>query len=223
MSDPYKDPLYVPCNVFTLSETEASIALRDGWKIFLGQYPDKNQLALLYAQSALETGRWKIMRNYNFGNIKRMPDEKFTMFRCNEILKGKLQWFDPPHPQTMFRAYDSASIGAKEYIKFLAGKDNYKKAWHEVIAGDPVKYSYALADAHYYTANRELYTKGVIRLADEFKRNYDHIMAGQPIDSREIFYPEDKAIVQALIGKTAQLSIEEYFAYSNNMAHEVAA
>jgi hypothetical protein len=220
--DPYKDPLYIPCSTLSLTLPEAAVALRNGWKIFFGQYPEKKQLALLFAQSALETGRWKIMRNYNFGNIKKATGEKFTMFRCNEIIKGKLLWFDPPHIQTMFRAYDSADIGAKEYIKFLATRDRYIKAWHEVIVGDPVKYSYALADAGYYTANKELYTRGIIRLAEEFKKNYDLLMAGQPVELKETFLPEEKALIYSLIDKTTKMSLDEYFAYANNMPSEAA-
>src|SRR5690242_20203330 len=98
----------IEAKITTLSENEAVHILRESWFKLFNHYPSNDTLALLYAQSALETGRWKKIYNYNFGNIKRNGDEDYCMFKCNEIINGKTIWFNPPHRQTWFRAYPSA-------------------------------------------------------------------------------------------------------------------
>jgi hypothetical protein len=186
----YDDPEYMELNEKPLEEAEAVYALREAWKRIYGEYPKNPSLALLYAQSALETGRWKKMRCNNFGNIKKIhADPKrniqgdghyFTMFRCNEILKGKVEWFDPPHLYTHFRAYKTPTDGAEDYIKFVSQKTRYKKAWQEVLNGDPIGYCYELKKAGYYTASLEKYTKGVTSLTREFLSKKDKLLAWEP-------------------------------------------
>lgn len=201
MVDWYKDKQYVPKFTRKLSEAEATYSLREAWRIVYGKYPEDKSLALLWAQSALETGRWKIIRNNNFGNIKkRHPNPKykikddghdFTMFRCNEILwdnklkKSVVKWFDPPHTQTHFRAYPSPVDGAEDYIRFLSQKKRYKKVWKQVILGDPVAYSHELKVAKYYTASEKKYTKGVVSLTNEFLRKKDKLLAWEPPEKPE--------------------------------------
>lgn len=163
-----------------LSEGEAVYALREAWKKLYGEYPSNDSLALLYAQTALETGRWRSIWCYNFGNIKRSGDEDYCMFRCNEVINGKLEWFDPPHRQTWFRAYPSALDGAYDYICFLSQKKRYKSAWEAIKIGNPTLYSHNLKVAGYYTANETLYTKGVVSLTNEFKRKADKLLAWTP-------------------------------------------
>lgn len=196
MADWYKDKQYVPKFTRKLSEAEATHALREAWKIVYGDYPQDKSLALLWAQSALETGRWKIIRNNNFGNIKKRhanPKYKikddghdFTMFRCNELLwdrklkKTVVKWFDPPHIQTHFRAYPTPIEGAEDYIRLLSKKKNYAKVWKQVLAGDPVAYSHELKVAKYYTASEKKYTKGVVSLTSEFMRRKDKLLAWEP-------------------------------------------
>jgi hypothetical protein len=213
-----------------LAQGEAAVALREGWKTYFGQYPSQHSLALLWAQSALETGRWKFIHCYNFGNIKKKHDNPrykqeddghdWCMFRCNEIINGKVYWFDPPHPQTHFRAYTDAHDGALDYIRLLVSKTRYAGAWHQVITGgSPQEYSHQLKLGGYYTASESLYTKGVVRLTNEFNRRYDELIhwttSSVKAEKHEsiihLLSDEEKAEVIAVMGSNTQLALDEYF------------
>jgi hypothetical protein len=130
----------------------------------------REAIALLVAQSALETGRWRSIHWYNFGNIKPGAGwlGDYCQFRCNEVIAGKVQWFDPPHPQTSFRAYASPLAGAQDYLDFLSKKSRYRGAWVRALAGDPVGFSRELRRAGYYTASEAIYTKAIVSLYAEF-------------------------------------------------------
>lgn len=153
-----------------LNELEAAQYLAEAWNSLYGEYPSTESLAVLWAKTALETGRWKSIHCYNWGNIKKSANENYCMFRCSEIIKGKEQWFDPPHPQTWFRAYETATEGALDYLRFLSQNKRYAKAWEAVHKGDPALFCHELKAGGYYTASESLYTHGVVSLTNEFKK-----------------------------------------------------
>jgi len=174
------DPKFMDSKVTPLTEEEATYYLRTAWKKIYGVYPLRDNLALLWAQSLGETGRWKLLRCNNWGNIKRRGDWKWTSYDAGEVINGKHQMFYPYHPQTHFAAWDSPLEGAEAYIRFLSGKKRYKKAWIELMAGDPVAYCRELKAGGYFTADLAHYTRGVVRLTKEFKRKSDALMAWEP-------------------------------------------
>lgn len=192
-TDWFNHPQYIPDEKRIVSEQEAVYALREGWKNVYNEYPSDNSLAILYAQTCLETGRFKVgFYNNNFGNIKADLNYKnlggehyFTMFKAGEIFNGKEEIFHPPHIQTHFRAYKTLIKGAEDYILFLSKRTRYQSAWKELMKGRPKEYSYALSANGYYTANREKYTAGVVRLFEEFHRRKDELMSWQPIEDQE--------------------------------------
>jgi len=228
-----------------ISEGEAAFSLREGWKSLYNSYPSADSLALLWSQWALETGRGKVIHCYNFGNIKkRYANPKYNitddghdwcMFRCSEIIKGKEEWFDPPHIQTHFRAYDSSIKGATDYIRFVSQRSRYKDAWQQVLAGSPVGYSHELKKAGYYTASETLYTKGIVRLTNEFKGKYDKLMQWTPpeIDGTtseqhpaandHLFSDEDKKHILNVIGLSLNQSVNDYFSRTDRIDHEIKA
>jgi len=194
----FQHSLYIPPEKLSITEAEGTYALREGWKKLYKKYPSDNSLAILWAQVVLETGRFKVgFHNGNFGNIKkRWPNPKygitddghyFTMFRAGEVLNGRHQMFDPPHKQTHFRAYESIIDGAEDYIKFVSQKARYKKAWAELIKGDPKAYSHELKVAGYYTANEERYTNGVVRLFEEFLKRKEELLTLDESSKAKIF------------------------------------
>jgi hypothetical protein len=104
-------------------------------------------IAILTAQSALETGNWKSIWNYNWGNVKAGQSWKwdYTCIKLNEVINGVTQWFAPEgalgrnkngpvieakydvppgHPQTRMRAFPTALDGALDHIAFLALDSN---------------------------------------------------------------------------------------------------
>jgi len=191
MQDYTKSELYLEPQTTILSETDAAKALFIAFKNVWGAPPKRESLAILFAQTALETGRFKLMRNFNWGNIKkRLPSSdkyKFTMFRCGEIINGKQHFFDPPHPETAFRAYESAEGGAEDYISLLLNKSTFKPAWEQLIAGNPEQYSLELYKGKYYTANPTIYTSVLKKIYSQFLKNWD--------ENKDLIIPVDQEIL----------------------------
>lgn len=155
-----------------------------------GKHPTDDTLSLALAKTALETGRWKYIHCYNWGNIKagKAYVGQYTSFACNEVLGGKVVWFapggrldgkggsvvaepspvPPGHYQTRFRAYANQFDGAYEYVDFVAS-GRYVDAWKELLVGDSDGYVQALHDKGYFTADPAVYGKGVKSLQAEFK------------------------------------------------------
>jgi hypothetical protein len=149
-----------------LTLDEAIEAFAKAYFRCMGSEVRAGTLACLVAQSALESGNWKHMHGYNFGNIKASPDWDglFMMFRCNEVIGGNVVWFDPPHFQTHFRAYATAAEGAQEQIKFHL-RERYKGSWHHAYLGDAHAFAMTLGEEGYYTADRVSYSKAVASIA----------------------------------------------------------
>jgi flagellum-specific peptidoglycan hydrolase FlgJ len=131
---------------------------------------------VLLSQWAFETGRGKACHCYNIGNIKHVPGDghDFTQFRCNEIIGGKMVWFDPPNPATSFRAYETLALGVADYLRVL--QKTFASAWPAVLAGDPAAFAVSLHNAHYYTADPSVYSRNLVSLFREF----DHTMPPDP-------------------------------------------
>jgi hypothetical protein len=153
-----------------ITPLDVARALRAGWLRLFETVPADQQVAVLMAQSALETGRWKSCWNYNLGNIKGGGKWKgdTCQFRCNEVLGGVVQWFDPPHPQTTFRAYPNLTDAAADYLWLL--RRRFSVAWEPVLRGDPVAFSQALKAQRYYTAPEPPYTRAVKSLFGTYLR-----------------------------------------------------
>lgn len=143
-------------------------ALRAAWSKLFERTPSDATVALLMAQSALETGRWRSCWNFNLGNIKGLGKwaGDTCQFRLNEVIDGKVVWFDPPHPQTTMRAYPTLEAASEDYLWLLHRR--FAVAWPHVLRPDPVAFSQALSRAHYYTAPEPPYTRAVVSLFSEF-------------------------------------------------------
>lgn len=180
---------YVEPVVTKLTLGEAIACMRQGIHVATGTPPSDPALALALAKTALETGRWQKMWNYNWGNVKCNDDYDgmYTCFPCNEVLNGKVVWFSPQgqltrkdgdmtglawavppgHPQTRFRAYANGFDGAQQYAEFVAN-GRYRDAWERLLEGDPAGYVHALKLRGYFTADEDTYLRGVDRLYREF-------------------------------------------------------
>ena len=181
------DPNFIDSVETPLTEEQACYYLKEAWNNIYNEYPKLESLALLWSQSKGETGHWKKMRCYNWGNIKRRlndPNLKWTSYEAGENLtiNGKYGYymFYPYHPQTHFAAWTDPLEAAEYYIRFLSKRIRYKKAWQKVIEGDVVGYCLELKKAGYFTAELEHYTKGMIWLVNDFKKKADKLMAWKP-------------------------------------------
>ena len=81
-------------------------------------------------------------------------------------------WIEPKHPWCRFRAFQSLSEGAIDYISLLSNR--FQKAWPAVIEGDPALFSHYLHEQHYYTADEGAYTRGLVSLY--------HTLSQLPVD-----------------------------------------
>jgi hypothetical protein len=169
--------LLTPCSALDYVRS-----IRSGLETITGKTPPNGQVAVLTAQSALESGRWRSMHRFNPGNIKASQDYAYfyTQFRCNEVIGGKLEWFDPPHPQTNFRAFMNLDTGVLDYLRFLSGRVRYAGPWAAATKGDPAAFVHALKLSGYFTASEGPYLKGVVSLFNEYMR-----LLAQPLAATE--------------------------------------
>jgi hypothetical protein len=151
-----------------LSRDEASQAFLSAYRQLTGNLPTPAVLALLLAQSAFETGHWKSLHNFNFGNAKAGPNYPLvTQFRCSEVDEhGVEHFFDPPAPQCNFRAYENAAAGALDYLKVLQQRPHW---WRGLHTEDPAAFVDALATPpKYFTGNPAVYKRSVVSLFQTF-------------------------------------------------------
>jgi hypothetical protein len=151
-----------------LSRDEASRAFLSAYQQLTGKLPTPAVLALLLAQSAFETGHWKSLHNFNFGNAKAGPSYPLvTQFRCSEVDEhGAEHFYDPPDPHCNFRAYNDAAAGALDYLRVLQQRPHW---WQGLHTGDPAAFVDALATPpKYFTGNASVYKRSVASLFQTF-------------------------------------------------------
>jgi hypothetical protein len=148
----------VPNKLTPLTPEQAAKALADGYKLVTGHLPSKRILSLLIGQTALETGNWKSLHNYNFGNAKASGSDPFyQFFRCSEIENGVEVFYDPPHPTCKFTAHPTAAEGAAHYIRVLQKRAHW---WKGLQTGTVQGFIEGLTTApKYFTASPSLYLK----------------------------------------------------------------
>lgn len=183
-------PLEVPCERTPLRFEQARDAFAEAYAHEFFERIDVDTLAVLLAQSALETGRWKFLRRCNFGNKKASLSytglhQYYPPGAVNELIDDDLVWFDPPHPQTRFRAYATARDGAIAYVRFLGidtngGGNRYQRAWDAAVSGDAEAFARQLSRLGYCTANTEPYVRGVVALAAEYTTALDGYVPTEP-------------------------------------------
>lgn len=194
----------VPDKLTPLDEADAIRAFADGWSVALRQDPSPRQLAIVVAHVILENAAgFRALHWWCFGNVKASPKwpGKYCMYRCNEVIDGVVRWFDPPHPQTWFRAYDSAAEGAEAHVRFLAedsdhdGKNYYAPAWERLLAGDADGFVRALSRLGYFTGPVDAYAKAVVSIAARIEPACARILS----DMHPAITDEDRAHVVAMV------------------------
>lgn len=180
---------YAECQLTPLTFEQARDTLR--WALESdGKAVPLEGLALCLSKSALETGRWTKIYNYNFGN--RRPGSKqtagnYTCFPiCNEVINGAVHWYTPAgetkgkggpvigtpvavppgHPGSWFLSFANEYDGASQYVDFL--RDRFPVAFAKMIAGDCPGYVHALKVGGYFTADEAQYLAGVQSIHREF-------------------------------------------------------
>jgi Putative peptidoglycan binding domain len=155
-------------------------ALGQAWQTEFGAAPHRTSLLVLLSQWALETGRGRSMHCYNLGNVKsNQKSGDWCFFRCNEVIGGRVVWFDPDDPACCFRAFTSLDAGALDYLRILHAR--FSRAWPAVESGDPAQFSHLLKVSRYYTADEGQYTRTLTSLFVEFSRTLQNPGSPAPV------------------------------------------
>ena len=161
---------FIPNKFTPLDPDSAAKAIAAGYKNVTGSLPGKEILALLIGQAALETGNWKSMHNFNFGNVRgEAPDGKWTSFRAGEIINGKEEFWDADSSassKNKFRAFDNAIDGATNYVKILKSRPHWWAGLQTKTAEGFIKG--LTTYPAYFTASPSLY----LRVLNERTANY---------------------------------------------------
>lgn len=141
------------------------------WRDMYRTLPTKAQVGILWAQYALETGKGPFCWNWNIANVKCTQAQAaagvpYMMLAGTwEIEKGKKVIYQPPHPATWFRAYESLGEAMTAHLRLLRD-GRYRSAWPAIEAGDPEAFAHKLKEGadgkegtwdDYYTAPVEHY------------------------------------------------------------------
>ena len=129
---------------------DVKAAFYNGWTDIHGHNPSDETTAMLLSHSALETGQWKSMYNWNPGNITTIHGKFFR-------LGGG------PH---QYRAYKTLDEGAKDMIMYLERK--HKGAFDELRFGRPDLYARKLKASGYYEADEDDYASALSRIYSQF-------------------------------------------------------
>jgi len=152
-----------------VSELQMVQAIVEAWKELFGFEPSKEQISLVLAQNALETGHRKNMWNYNIGNLTTDGKSQYNFYddiTTKEQVKPGL-W---ESKNLKYRAYPNLKEGVKDYLKLLSSK-KYLKAWKHILNPNPEAFSKSLKDIGYYTANEQPYTKAITKLYNKFNKS----------------------------------------------------
>jgi flagellum-specific peptidoglycan hydrolase FlgJ len=150
----------VPKEKTPVSQEEATTYIDSAFQRVFGGKPTPKQLAILVAQSAFETGWWKDMYNYNYGNIKGYgPSGLTTRLPTTEGYgKTKISIVDG------FRAYADAFEGVDDYLELL--RDKYPKA-SECMKKEDVDGFVRELQGHYFTGSPSAYKSAVNKIVKQ--------------------------------------------------------
>ena len=192
----------------TVEEIGRALAL--AWLRLFGEMPSRASIALLLAQSALETSRWRSCYSWNLGNVKATPAWSGSHCEryCNELLteqqardavsRASLQ------PDGTLDVILGGVVGGKRIANFYPPNpasrfrafatledgaldylsilaDRFASAWRYLEDGDASGFALALHRARYYTADPKAYAAGLVSL----QREYSHLTIGLSVPARD--------------------------------------
>jgi hypothetical protein len=191
---------FVKAQKTPLAFEEAAATMRMALARKLDSDPERSVLALALAKTALETSRWQALFNHDWGNVKATETYAgaFSSYACSVLLPSGLTWFipegeldakggcvvgkvwlvPPGHPQTRFRAYESALDGAVACLELIASA-RYGDAWEWLLLGDAVGAVHALKRTGYFAGDEVTYARALVDLKEEFDRRLEGLAASE--------------------------------------------
>ncbi len=167
----------VPKTNTPVSDEQMAQAIVNVWQRLFGTAPSKEQVYMVMAQNAIETGYNRAsMHNYNVGNII-VGGSDHDYFTAGDWMYTDKSETTKKTITQHFRAYDSLEDGVEDYLKLLSGSKRYAEAWKHIKDPDIRSYSQALHDAGYYGAKVEDYTKGLLSQFSRFNKGNSYSAA----------------------------------------------
>lgn len=144
----------VPAYATTAHPQDVRAALYNEWtNLHGGNNPSDEIVAMMLAHSALETGHWKKMWNWNPVNLT--------------VNSGKY-YVNPGKGQEKYKyaAFDSLEAGAREYIAYM--KRRQKPAYDLLASGNPESFAARLKEGGFYEADEKRYADTLTPLYKQF-------------------------------------------------------
>lgn len=170
----------VPKTNTPVSDEQMAKAIVNVWHRLFGADPSKEQVYMIMAQNAIETGRdRKSMHNFNVGNIIVGTTDHDYFLGGDWMYADKSETTKKKITQK-FRAYNTLEEGVADYLNLLSKSKRYATSWQHILHPDVRAYSKALHDAGYYGAKEEEYTKGLLSQFNSFNKgnSYSSAMSG---------------------------------------------
>ncbi len=149
----------IPDKITQIAPEAAAKYLAEGYLRATGKRPSIAILKLLVAQSALETGNWKIFHNWNFGNHKASGSDALSqVYTIGD---------DPTDPGARYAAFRTPEEGAEHYVLTLTKREHWKKG---LESGKPLTFIRALSTPPvYFTADPQTYLVTMTKLIDQYE------------------------------------------------------
>lgn len=179
-----------------VSQEQLSNALIEAWRQLFSNEPTKEQILLILAHNAIETGHRQSMWNYNIGNITTggKSSDYFDGLKTKEQMSpGKWE-----EKYLKYKAYPSLLAGAIGYLKFLSTNKRYGNAWKHILNPDPIAYSKELKKAKYYTVDEEPYTKSLKSAFDNLTKGKGNVKNIKPKVKKDKIDVNDELIKKYL-------------------------
>ena len=170
----WQDPAYSPTEIEILSpkRTEATFdemlsSYMRAFKTVTGEVPSMRMLGMVLAQSALETGQWKHMWEWNPANI---------------TTQGKRGFYRLPGDPHKYAPYPNRDTGASAHIALLAKK--YPKSMGLMLTATPGEVAEMLKQEGFYEAPSGPYGDQMTKLFNQFLPRLPGPVTGDEEDAR---------------------------------------
>jgi len=189
-----------PAKRTPVTPEQVFLALGTAWHMLTGAPPDRKLLHILHAQSALETGHWKSIMNFNLGGAKRHGDYDWCYFTTTETwptaraqselasskpgaevslvrrdeARGTMTLrYSGKQRMNCFASWETLDEAAQAHLGLLFRR--YPKAIERARQGDATGYVRELKRGGYFTASEEDYNRIVTSIARRYTRQLEAV------------------------------------------------
>lgn len=188
-----------PAKRTPVTPEQVFLALATAWQLLAGSPPSRDVLHILHAQSALETGHWRSIMNFNLGGAKRHAPHDWCFFTTTERFPHsvadrylasskpgaevalvrqdathKTLRFSGKQSMNCFASWETLDDAASAHLALLFRR--FPTAIERAKAGDVDGYVRELKRRNYFTASEDEYKKAVGSIARRYTRELSNVM-----------------------------------------------